>query len=606
VYNGIKGGDISLPGGLSVNTATGVLSGTPTAAGSYAIALYAHNASGTGWEVLTLTVLPSSSVTPITASATTAPGAPVITSPTMATATVNQPFTYQITATNNPTSYNALASWLPVAYYQRDLYSQAKASATLQNYPVFGSSEDGAEQDNVGLQYLTIPPGAPDGALLPAGTPYADFANPHDYLDKYSSIIDNLSWRAADPLQDGAFDGLYSEYGVTWWQNFPGYSSTTNPTLSNLPRVTTETGWPSTGAGHSEDQQGKVYLNTYLDFFKRGWNDTFIYEMVDDQGGGSGGQALYNPNGTPKLAATYIHNLTTLLADNTSNAPGSVNYSIPGEPATVHDLLLQKSDGSFDLVVWDERATGTDNVTVNLGAAYSSVAVYDPTIGTSVQQQLSNVNQVSLSLGDHPLIVQIGAATHFGITTPASSTTGSAFSISVSALDASNNIVPGYTGTVHFTLTGPVSATANYTFTSSDMGQHTFGNLVLRRAGAYTLAGADTVNPLITGSTTFTITPAAPDHIAFTIPGTVTVSVPFAITVTVQDAYGNTVTGYLGTVHFTLTGPEMAQADYTFPASDMGSHTFSNRVLNQTGMYTLTGTDMADPTLTGTGMFTVM
>jgi hypothetical protein len=119
------------------------------------------------------------------------------------------------------------------------------------------------------------------------------------------------------------------------------------------------------------------------------------------------------------------------------------------------------------------------------------------------------------------------------------------------------------------------------------------------------VAGADTATPLISGSTTFTITPAAADHIAFTVPATVTAGVPFAITVTVQDAYGNTVTGYTGTVHFTLTGPAMAQADYTFTASDMGSHTFSNLMLSQAGDYTLGGMDSADPTVSGSTSFTV-
>ena len=128
---------------------------------------------------------------------------------------------------------------------------------------------------------------------------------------------------------------------------------------------------------------------------------------------------------------------------------------------------------------------------------------------------------------------------------------------------------------------------------------------MLRRAGAYTVAGADTANPLVNGNATFTVTPAAAAHIAFSVPSTMTAGVPFAITVTVQDAYGNTVTGYPGTVHFTLTGPAMAMANYTFTASDMGSHTFNNLVLSQPGDYTLTGMDATDPTVTGSIMFTV-
>jgi hypothetical protein len=137
------------------------------------------------------------------------------------------------------------------------------------------------------------------------------------------------------------------------------------------------------------------------------------------------------------------------------------------------------------------------------------------------------------------------------------------------------------------------------------MGQHTFAGLVRYRAAAYALAGADADNPLVTGNTTFSITPLAAAQIAFTVSRTSTAGVPFAITVTVQDAYGNTVTDYQGTVHFTLTGPAMAQANYTFTTADMGSHTFNNLMLSQAGDYTLTGMDTADPTLSGSTLFTV-
>jgi hypothetical protein len=208
--------------------------------------------------------------------------------------------------------------------------------------------------------------------------------------------------------------------------------------------------------------------------------------------------------------------------------------------------------------------------------------------------------------------VNIGAyqasANALAFTAPVSISAGAPFAITVMAVDRFNQTAVGYTGTVHFTASN--GAMANYTFRATDGGQHAFGNLVLRQAGTYTVAGADTANPLISGSTTFTVTPAAADHIAFTVSststaGVATAGVPFAITVTVQDAYGNTVTDYTGTVHFTLTGVASAQADYTFTASDQGSHTFSGLVLSQAGDYTLTGTDSADPTVSGSTFFTV-
>jgi len=84
-------------------------------------------------------------------------------------------------------------------------------------------------------------------------------------------------------------------------------------------------------------------------------------------------------------------------------------YSIAGRPATVHDLLLQKSDGTFALAVWNERVSGSDNVTVDLGATYPAVRIYDPTVGTAAARTLTNVSTVTLSLSDHPNIIEIAA-----------------------------------------------------------------------------------------------------------------------------------------------------------------------------------------------------
>ncbi len=61
----------------------------------------------------------------------------------------------------------------------------SRAIRCLKKYPVWSISEGGAEVDNVGLQFLTIPEGA--GTLLPAGTRYADSANVHNYIYHPSS-----------------------------------------------------------------------------------------------------------------------------------------------------------------------------------------------------------------------------------------------------------------------------------------------------------------------------------------------------------------------------------------------------------------------------------
>jgi hypothetical protein len=171
--------------------------------------------------------------------------------------------------------------------------------------------------------------------------------------------------------------------------------------------VTTETGWDSVSDIGGERTQGIVLVNTYLAQFKRAWRYTFIYQLRDNEGG-NGNQGLFNSNSTPKLAATYIHNLTTILADTAPiSSPGSLNYSVINEPATVHDLLIQKSNGAFDLIVWDENVRTNDNVRVNLGRAFATVDIYDVTVGTAPTQTFTNVGSVSLHLSDHAVIIEM-------------------------------------------------------------------------------------------------------------------------------------------------------------------------------------------------------
>ena len=326
----------------------------------------------------------------------------------------NEPNNFRVTYKGERSSNKTS---MPVALFQRDLYAAVKADPRLAGVPVFHSSEaGGSEPDNCGLQFLTIPAGA--GALMPDGTKYADYANTHNYVCGHNLkgiTEDNIAWNAEDPTLKGEWDGMFVEYGHTWrGKGFDGYSK---DQLESLPRVTTETGWSTrTGGGGnrtaiSEQEQGKLFLNLYLDAFKRHWSYTFIYMLRDSPGQGYWG--LVDHDYQPKASGTYLHNLTTILADKSSPfKPGVFNYSIPGQPATAHDLLMQKSTGVFELAVWGEQAKGSSDVTVQLGANYPSAKVYDPTVGVTPIQTLANVSAVPLTLSDHAFIIEIESSGH--------------------------------------------------------------------------------------------------------------------------------------------------------------------------------------------------
>ena len=73
----------------------------------------------------------------------------------------------------------------------------------------------------------------------------------------------------------------------------------------------------------------------------------------------------------------------------------------------MHDLLLQKSNGVFELVVWGEQVAGSNDVTVNLGATYHAVNVYDVTVGTDPVAVYHGVSAVTIPVSDHALILEI-------------------------------------------------------------------------------------------------------------------------------------------------------------------------------------------------------
>jgi hypothetical protein len=297
-------------------------------------------------------------------------------------------------------------SWLAVAKLQRDLYKSVNSDPVLKRYPVWSVSEGGAEVDNVGLQFLAIPRGI--RTLLPAGTRFADYANVHNYIYHPNSpgLEDNKTWKAADPTAACPVDGLFGNYGVTWAKHFRGYPESE---LLTLPRVTTETGC-TIGGPITETVHGLNLLSMYLDQFKRGWGHTAVYLLRDrtDEGGNQA-FGFFRPDYTPRKAAVYLHNLTTILADRGAPAkPGRLKYALAEQPPTVHEMLLQKGDGTFALVVWGERLQGADEVAVRWDVDYPAVRVYDPTVGTEPIQTRRGIRSLKLTVRDHPLIVTIG------------------------------------------------------------------------------------------------------------------------------------------------------------------------------------------------------
>jgi hypothetical protein len=90
------------------------------------------------------------------------------------------------------------------------------------------------------------------------------------------------------------------------------------------------------------------------------------------------------------------------------------------------------------------------------------------------------------------------------VQTPATVDRTASFQGVVSARNADFEVVPSYAGTVHFTGTTGIALPADYTFTPSDNGSHSF-TFSASRGGHHIISAADVADPTISGSGGFDV-----------------------------------------------------------------------------------------------------
>ena len=177
---------------------------------------------------------------------------------------------------------------------------------------------------------------------------------------------------------------------------------------------------------------------------------------------------------------------------------------------------------------------------------------------------------------------------------PASPTAGTANNFTVTATDAYGNVITGYLGTVNLSSTDSNASfsPASYTFTGADAGTHTF-SATLVTAGLQSIKATDATNNVSGTETGVTVQPASFAKLILSgFPASPTAGTAYNFTVRSTDAYGNVVTGYLGTVNLSSTdsNASLSPASYTFTAGDAGTHTFSATLVTA-GIQSITVTD---------------
>ena len=295
---------------------------------------------------------------------------------------------------NFPVAYQGLTGAAAGLAVQRDLYARVHGMPELKDVPVY---------DATGFDPKSVETRAKS----------ADYANQHVYPQNGEQPLWNANgdkWMLA---------------AIHLGQRF------------QLPLVITEFGYfslPQAGwymLGVDEQTQAKGVLNGYMDAAAAGVKRLYVYELLDEKPDPTRKNdemhyGLFRNDNSPKPVAYAIRNLTSILNANTTRranaaARSTLAYTLSEMPVSANSLLLQKKDGRFLLVLWNEtliwnRETGVPltsppaRVDVDFGGKAKRVDLYDPLASAQPLESHRDVRQLTVNVPDHVILLEITPA----------------------------------------------------------------------------------------------------------------------------------------------------------------------------------------------------
>ena len=288
------------------------------------------------------------------------------------------------------------------------------------------------------------------------------------------------------------------------------------------------------------------------------------------------GVATFSDLSIDRAAQGYVLVATAGTLPATSSVPFAVSAAAPS--ALV--FTTQPADVVAGVALLPSPVVELRDRFGNLTAATSSITVTPRPAGSCPQAAPTSVAAVagvasldglSLSCADsytleaaspgltpatsQAFVVKSAALDHFGVAASAPAVVaGTGLAVTVTALDAFDNVVTDYVGTVSFSSTDTrATLPGATTFLLADQGRHAFTPVIFRAAGTHTLTVTDGPS---TGELMLTVSIGPLATLAFTQqPANGTVRAAFATspTVTAADAFQNTVASFTGPITLTLS-----------------------------------------------------
>ncbi len=303
-----------------------------------------------------------------------------------------------------------------VIAFQKDLYAAVKADPATRPLTVLGPS--------LGKTY-----GYDTKSPLGKGTlaEFVDWGNFHPYPGGNPFSV---PWPYA---------GLEK---YTWHGGHPSANIDENPFAFDVyappfapkPMAATETGYSTFIDGPSEAAHAKYLPRLFCEYFRKGVQRTFSYELVDEWNKPDDREAnfgIIRHDLSPKPAYHALHRLIALTAEPNARADFKTT-PLPGDlvvkPATgfdrvqyVHHLALQRSDGVYLLLIWHDIALDDTSkkpwrrmplappmpATLKLTKPVKHADIFIPNDGEEIVQTFTATDTLPLAVPDRVMVVRL-------------------------------------------------------------------------------------------------------------------------------------------------------------------------------------------------------
>ena len=172
-----------------------------------------------------------------------------------------------------------------------------------------------------------------------------------------------------------------------------------------------------------EGVAGKYGPRLVAEYFRRGFGRAYFYELVDEgtnlnEQEGNFGLLRHDLSEKP-IYKSLQHTISLLKDPGPPFKPGKLDYTLAGDTKEIHQVLLEKRDGRFYLLLWQEvpsydvpkrkeEQPAARPLTVNLAKPMRRATIFLPSSsGTRPVNRIDSPQLVKVAVPDQLLVIEL-------------------------------------------------------------------------------------------------------------------------------------------------------------------------------------------------------